>query len=924
MRKHNFVLAVLLISISVLAGLNLPDLQPTWNYLFFFSGYDNVQPSISQDASGTYWIAWASNRGAKNGGVQNVWLTFSRDGYSWNEPSLVSELGGVYVTESSITVNVSVNVNPLVLYTNDGILIVWSSLYPNWTIFHVKCDADRNYTKPSILNLSVAAFYPTSIIQGSNGNIYIAGLKLDEAEAARYSDVSVSFMLPEILPSLKGKISIVRSSDGVYWETVRPEIWQNNSNYTSPSLIQRKDGGYYLFSGNKSFESEDGQQWALFDFRLEGITPFSMSALQDKDGIYRVISSGEQGKVQIYYGVDGNWNIPANISISDSSTHSILYPQIFQDMSGRFLTVWVSYKAGSEARIWIANSSDGIHWNNPYQFQFNSREIRSIISDFDSRLHTIKGDLSGVLLLIVLAAGTLYCYLYNKPDEAESETKKLIREDNRKFGYIFLGANLAIFALIIAWEKYVLYNDFLKIYSFAQPEISIWTYANIFLDSISYPLVFSVILVCLCLLIPKLSEVRVEGIGYIQKLSKLFLWIAAITFLAVLAFLVKNFVNVLVFIDVMSSNGIYIINNALPTTIILMYEFFANSTVGTVASFFLLFFSWFCCTTIRYPTLFSRESERNIIYSIERCEIEKGTKVYRNSFLASLRKEKNAKIAFVALIVYSIIIFELITIFIPDTPQDPFITIKKSLLFISALIPPAFIVFTAAMAKSWLSEKGEGNWDIRMKQHSIQLTLMGIIFCFISLIIISYPITVIGLGWGNRGFILPLVPIDAFLVWFGITIVLIFFSAIVVPYLILRNVNFNVITILTVLVILSAEHITSHILQFTLPQSILLITTIGVVVFFKVFEKPLYEFFMKIDPYVKVLNEYRIPYSIQDHITEHIREAETNRALGNTDLASKEINNALKHLKDETGSAKEYEDAMRKIMEVYGRRIRLE
>ena len=166
------------------------------------------------------------------------------------------------------------------------------------------------------------------------------------------------------------------SSDGATWsQPVAVTSGTGSNGYLSPSLIQDKNGTYWLayykeFSGIYVTTSKDAVTWQTpKPFGYNGLysTCNSPCLMQDCYGAVWLAfqSSINRADIMVSRTFDGNvWSTPAIVT-------PMLYPEfrpsMIQDFQGTYWIVWYRTTASGGSEIWMSNSVNGEKWSTPNQ-----------------------------------------------------------------------------------------------------------------------------------------------------------------------------------------------------------------------------------------------------------------------------------------------------------------------------------------------------------------------------------------------------------------------------------------------------------------------------------------------------------------------------------------------------------------------------
>lgn len=148
---------------------------------------------------------------------------------------------------------------------------------------------------------------------------------------------------------------------------------------TGPSLIQASDGKFWI-AGAATIDSADseirirnstdGVNWNSAVNVTNNTTSDSQpSIIQDSNGslwiAWRTVESGPDGDVRVANSSDGyNWNASSWI-FNDFSTDR--FTSLLQDRNGTYWAAWEHNVGNTSARIWLANSTNGVDRSAPFE-----------------------------------------------------------------------------------------------------------------------------------------------------------------------------------------------------------------------------------------------------------------------------------------------------------------------------------------------------------------------------------------------------------------------------------------------------------------------------------------------------------------------------------------------------------------------------
>jgi hypothetical protein len=280
------------------------------------TAYD-VQPSLIQDSSGTYWLAWQSDVG----GDYQILMSSSSDGTNWDTPY-------------QAFVQPDQNMHPCLMQDDSG--TYWMA----WR------------------NLNAQNQYDIFVSSSSNGVLWSAPQEVSTA-------------------SLESEPSLIQDSDGIFrmvWfsgSSGHDELWQGESldgsswtinqitndarEYGYPCLIQNSTGGFDItYTSDRSgrrkiyhMSSSDGNNWDN-DHQIENYTTFWITSLvQDDNGTMWMAFPYQVPDSWNIWIISKNWsNSLPDVSIQDipdDSTGDIFIDYILRDLEGDPVNITVLY-----------------------------------------------------------------------------------------------------------------------------------------------------------------------------------------------------------------------------------------------------------------------------------------------------------------------------------------------------------------------------------------------------------------------------------------------------------------------------------------------------------------------------------------------------------------------------------------------------
>ncbi|HLB71527.1 MAG TPA: sialidase family protein [Candidatus Methanoperedens sp.] len=363
-----FLIQIILLSITGIA-------IAAWNEPYFILR-DSDRPSLIQDNSGTYWIAFNSWTNP-----QNIWIMSSIDGISWE---------GFY----RVTVSNRTDYAPNLIQDRNGrFWIVYASLVEvrstlsfNYDIKLVYSDNGTNWSNPvSITDTPVVDAYPY-LVQDENRRYFIT--------YSSYTNESINDL----------DIYMKYSDDGFNW-SVPIRITDAPESDIFPIMIQDQKGKYWMMfdrdtrkrhepSLNKYdvflMRSEDGIHWS----DIAEVTNLSYNVnypffLQDKNGTFwiphmtGITGSEELGIMGSKNGTDWTDSILLS-NYSEEGYFKTDYKSMIQDRNGTFIYAFTSARTGRG--IWLMNGTPDSDFSKTHRIEFNITRI----SDQNDRNNSIR------------------------------------------------------------------------------------------------------------------------------------------------------------------------------------------------------------------------------------------------------------------------------------------------------------------------------------------------------------------------------------------------------------------------------------------------------------------------------------------------------------------------------------------------------
>lgn len=279
----------------------------------------DTNPSLIQDSSGTYWIAFQSNRS----GNFDIWITSSIDGLLWSAPT-------------QVTSSHSYDQDPSLIETSDGRLIIGfsSNRLGSWDVFITEShDNGNTWSVP----IKIAGVYPAgddcvSHIEASDGYLYVA-------YTSRGGGIS-------------NGIGVITSKDN--W--MNRTLIQGGYYIAYPSLIETIDNKLIvvyceIIVSNEDlffYQSDDmGSTWYQIAHLTTSSRDLVPSLIQDSSGKFWVTYMSKSGGVSsILYRISYDavtWGDP---EVLVSTTFYVASPSLIEDTSGTMKIAWVSNASG--------------------------------------------------------------------------------------------------------------------------------------------------------------------------------------------------------------------------------------------------------------------------------------------------------------------------------------------------------------------------------------------------------------------------------------------------------------------------------------------------------------------------------------------------------------------------------------------------
>ncbi len=371
----NMILKLIFIQIILLSTAG--TVSAKWNEPYFILP-DSDRPSIIQDNSGVYWIAFNSWTNP-----QNIWIMNSNDSLNWEK---------VYrVTDSNLT-----DMAPDLIQDKNGrFWIVYASLVEvrgtlsfNYDIKLAYSDNGVNWSKPADLtNTPVIEGYPY-IVQDRNGRFFIT--------YSAYTNETVNDL----------DIYMKYSDDGLNWSgPIR--ITDSPESDIFPIMIQDQNGKYLMLFTRDThrkhepllnkydmflINSVDGIHWS----DVAEITNLSYNInypyfLQDKNGTFWIPHmTGVTGSEEL--GIMGSRNATdwtESVQLSNYSKEGYFktdYKSMIQDRNGNYIYAFTSAKIGRG--IWLMNGTPDVDFSKTHRIEFNITRI-SLENDKNNTIKTI-------------------------------------------------------------------------------------------------------------------------------------------------------------------------------------------------------------------------------------------------------------------------------------------------------------------------------------------------------------------------------------------------------------------------------------------------------------------------------------------------------------------------------------------------------
>ena len=160
------LIAILVVGLTAAAGFDVSEIGGAQAALYGPVNVTNspawdASCSLIQDSTGTYWIAFGSDRSGNN----DIWITSSADGLSWSAPT-------------QVTLSHSYDRDPSLIRARDGRLIIGftTNRLGSWDVYLTEShDNGNTWSAP----IKIAGVYPAgddcvTLIEASDGYLYVA------------------------------------------------------------------------------------------------------------------------------------------------------------------------------------------------------------------------------------------------------------------------------------------------------------------------------------------------------------------------------------------------------------------------------------------------------------------------------------------------------------------------------------------------------------------------------------------------------------------------------------------------------------------------------------------------------------------------------------------------------------------------------
>ena len=288
-----------------------PDMRLTWN------GSDDWHPSITEASDGRTWIVWHSQRA---GNYEIFYKTYD------------SSLVHPWSPSTRLTTNTSVDRTPCITHATDGkIWVGWSSnRMGNYDIFYTTYDGVSWLIEPERLTTNLSADDFPSIIQDSEGNIWIfwsSNRMGDPSEifcTKSYND-GANWSAPTRLTNNQAddwRPTAVETADGTIWivwsrndDLYYKILYKNMTEKMSDTLLSKSPGQNWHPSMTCT---NSGTVWVVWD--------------SDRRDVGR--------NSEIFYKIhDGSWSPDTRLT---QSTENDLMPSIAETSENKIWITWTS------------------------------------------------------------------------------------------------------------------------------------------------------------------------------------------------------------------------------------------------------------------------------------------------------------------------------------------------------------------------------------------------------------------------------------------------------------------------------------------------------------------------------------------------------------------------------------------------------